>query len=341
MLKDAIIMKAQPMVSAGKKHGPTIAFVAGLILSAVATIEVARATLNAEEKILQPATEEFTAIENAVDKETEPDKYKSARKQVYIKSGGRALKLYGKALFIYSVSTILLVGGWKTQSDRLATAINFGTAAATALSAMTDNTRQTFGDEVAMALRTGKDIPEAVDRLDIEKVKECAAKKIRYSDPFRSYGNQEEQKDIPVDYKANTGDPIMLKYDKQHIKPAFWYDNPVNRLKFLKATEQYFNMQLETGAMKKVSVKDIRDAIGYIDNDESPTDVMLGWWADGAIHPVDFGLTYLLEILESHKLDAPDKVAYALDYVMIDDGHDCKRDWYLILNPMGNLYQRA
>jgi hypothetical protein len=333
-------MKAQPMVSAGKKHGPTIAFVAGMILSAVATIEVARATLKAEEKILQPAAEEFTAIENTVDKETEPDRYKSARKQVYIKSGGRALKLYGKALFIYSVSTILLVGGWKTQSDRLATAINFGTAAATALSAMTDNTRQTFGDEVATALRTGKDIPEAVDRLDIEKVKECAAKKIRYSDPFRSYGN-DESKDIPVDYKVNTGDPIMLKYDKQHIKPSYWYKNPVNRLKFLKATEQYLNKQLESGAVTKISVKDVRDAIGYIDDDETPTDAMLGWWDDGVTHPVDFGLTYLLDILESHKLDAPDRVMNELEYVMIDDGHDCKRDWFVILNPMGNLYQRA
>lgn len=342
MLKDAIIMKAQPMVSAGKKHGPTIAFVAGMILSAVATIEVARATLKAEEKILQPAAEEFTAIESTVNKETEPDRYKSARKQVYIKSGGRALKLYGKALFIYSVSTVLLVGGWKTQSDRLATAINFGTAAATALSAMTDNTRQTFGDDVAMALRTGKDIPEAVDRLDIEKVKECAAKKIRYSDPFRSYGTQEEeQKDIPVNYKVNTGDPIMLKYDKYHLKSSYWYDNPVTRLRFLKSTEQFLNTQLESGAVNKISIKDVRDALGYIDDDESPNDVMLGWWADGSIHPVDFGLTYLLDILESHKLDAPDKVAYELDYVMIDDGHDCKRDWYLILNPMGDLYKRA
>lgn len=340
--KTKLIKTGVKILAGVKKHGPTIMVVAGVAGSIVATVEAVKGTLKAEEAILVPAQKEFELIDKATESNpeyTDKDR-KTDRAAVYIRSAGRFVKTYWKAIAAWAISIGLIIGAHAMQVNRLSNALNLAAGAATALSAMTDNTRQTFGDEVAMALRTGKDIPGAVERLDLDKVKECAAKKIRYSDPFRSYGN-EEQNDIPVDYKVNTGDPIMLKYDKKHIKPSYWYDNPVNRLKFLKATEQYFNMQLESGAVNKVSVKDIRDAVGYIDDDETPTDAMLGWWEDGVVHPVDFGLTYLLEILETHKLDAPDKVAYALDYVMIDDGHDCKRDWYLILNPMGNLYQRA
>lgn len=340
--KTKLIKTGVKILTGVKKHGPTIMVVAGVAGSIVATVEAVKGTLKAEEAILVPAQKEFELIDKAT--ETNPEytdkDRRTDRAAVYIRSAGRFVKTYWKAIAAWAVSIGLIIGAHAIQVNRLSNALNLAAGAATALSAMTDNTRQTFGDEVAIALRTGKDIPEAVERLDLDKVKECASKSIKYSDPFGSYGNKEEN-DIPVSYKVNTGDPMMLKYDKKHIKPSYWYDNPVNRLKFLKATEQYFNMQLESGAVNKVSVKDIRDAVGYIDDDETPTDAMLGWWNDGAIHPVDFGLTYLLDILETHKLDAPDKVAYALDYVMIDDGHDCKRDWYLILNPMGNLYQRA
>lgn len=341
--KTKLIKTGVKILTGVKKHGPTIMVVAGVAGSIVATVEAVKGTLKAEEAILVPAQKEFELIDKAT--ETNPEytdkDRRTDRAAVYIRSAGRFVKTYWKAIAAWAVSIGLIIGAHAIQVNRLSNALNLAAGAVTALSAMTDNTRQTFGDDVAMALRTGKDIPEAVDRLDIEKVKECAAKKIRYSDPFRSYGNQEEQKDIPVSYNINTGDPIMLKYDKKHIKPSYWYKNPVNRLKFLKATEQYLNKQLESGAVNKISIKDVRDAIGYIDDDETPTDAMLGWWDDGVTHPVDFGLTYLLDILESHKLDTPDRVMQELEYVMIDDGHDCKRDWYLILNPMGNLYQRA
>lgn len=341
--KTKLIKTGVKILAGVKKHGPTIMVVAGVAGSIVATVEAVKGTLKAEEAILVPAQKEFELIDKATESNpeyTDKDR-RTDRAAVYIRSAGRFVKTYWKAIAAWAVSIGLIIGAHAIQANRLSNALNLAAGAVTALSAMTDNTRQTFGDEVAMALRTGKDIPEAVDRLDIEKVKECAAKKIRYSDPFRSYGNEEGQNDIPVNYKVNTGDPIMLKYDKQHLKSSYWYDNPATRLRFLKSTEQFLNTQLESGAVNKISIKDVRDALGYIDDDESPNDVMLGWWADGSIHPVDFGLTYLLDILETHKLDAPDKVAYELDYVMIDDGHDCKRDWYLILNPMGDLYKRA
>lgn len=341
--KTKLIKTGVKILASVKKHGPTIMVVAGVAGSIVATVEAVKGTLKAEEAILVPAQKEFELIDKAT--ETNPEytdkDRRTDRAAVYIRSAGRFVKTYWKAIAAWAVSIGLIIGAHAIQANRLSNALNLAAGAVTALSAMTDNTRQTFGDEVAMALRTGKDIPEAVDRLDIEKVKECAANKIRYSDPFRSYGNQEEQKDIPVDYKVNTGDPMMLKYDTKHIKSSYWYDNPVTRLSFLKSTEQFLNTQLESGAVNKISIKDVRDALGYIDDDESPNDVMLGWWADGAIHPIDFGLAYLFDILESHKLDSPDRVAYELDYVMIDDGHDCKRDWYLILNPMGDLYKRT
>lgn len=339
-IKADILAKTAAASITAKKHGPTIAFIAGLGLSLWATVEAVRSTLRAEDEILEPAKAEFKAIDISVNKDKKPNEYRSARQQVYIKSIRRGLKLYGKPLLIWSFAMVCLVGGYKTQADRCATAINAATAAATALSNMHENTKQAFGDEVAMALRTGEDIPGAVERCDFDKVKDGAKKKIKYSsNPGREY------KDLEVDDKTSyrgldyCSDPCILIYDEHHIKPGYWYKNPVDRLMFLQATEDHFNRQLESGAVKSVCVKDIRNAVGYLDKDETINDVILGWWEnDDDLHPIDFGLGYLHELLEGMKFDRAGDIVYNMEHVMLGDGHDCKREWKLILNVMGDIY---
>lgn len=326
-----------------KKHLPAIMIAAGVVGSIVATVEAVKGTLKAEEMILEPAKKEFEIIEKAKENKAYTEKgYKTDRNAVYIRSAGRFVKTYWKAILAWAVSIGLIIGAHTIQANRLSSALNLAAGATAALSAMTDNTRQTFGDEVAQALRTGRGIPEAVENCDFDKVKDCTSKKIQYhSDSLRSYADKEV--DIPTNYKMTTDDMehMMVPYTQKMVKSNFWYKGAINRLKFLQSTEAYLNQQLESGTKDKISVKEARDAIGLKTDDESPLDVMMGWWrTDDNPHPIDFGLGYLIDLMESHKFDPAGEINNVLDYVMVDDGHDCKRDWYIVFNPMGNLYNR-
>lgn len=321
-----------------KANAPTIAFIFGLSLSAVATVEAVKATTKAEEKILEPAKREFEAVETSVDKEANPKAYKSARKQVYIKSGCRATKLYAKSVVLWVAGNALLIYSFKEQASRLASATNVASLATAALSTMDWNTRQTFGDEVANALRTGENIPEAIDNCDFDRVKENGKKKISYhSDSLREYADREV--DTPVDYKKNC-DHFMISYMKETIDDSYWYKNPYDRLMQLQATEDFFNRELTSKKRKYVSIKDIRDKIGYIVDDETIDDVRYGWWDDGSSHPINLGLGYLWEMVGAKANTDRTGNIYTelLDQATLSNGDTVKRDWFLMITPMGDIY---
>lgn len=321
-----------------KTNAPTIAFIAGISLSALSMVDAVRATTKADEEVLEPAKTEFEAIELSIDKNEQYKEYKSARKQVYIKSGIRAAKLYARPILLWSAGMGCFIFSYKEQINMITAATNTASMATAALSTMDWNTRQTFGDEVTNALRTGENIPEAIDNCDFDRVKTNNKKKISYhSDSLREYADREI--DTPVDYKTNC-DHFMLTYMKETIDDSYWYKNPYDRLMQLQATEDFFNRELTSKKRKYVSIKDIRDKIGYIVDDETIDDVRYGWWDDGSSHPINLGLGYLWELVgaKAHTDRSGNIYTELLDQAALSNGDTVKRDWFLMITPMGDIY---
>ena len=328
--------KLSPITAKIEPHKPTIALVCGVGLSAWSTVEAVRSTLRAEDAVLEPARREFAAIEETINKDSQPSEYKAARSQVYIKSILRATKLYTKPLALWGASTALYIYSYKEQTARLNATANLAAAATATLSAMHENTRQVFGEEVATALRTGENIPEAIDNLDFDKVKTCNTKKIQYnSDSYREYADKEI--DIPMNFRTCPADHFMLSYTENTIDQSYWYKSPYDRLQVLQAIEDQLNCKLTSGKVKYVSVKDVRDAIGYKLDDETIDDVSIGWWNDGSQHPISLGLGYLWNLYGVCKDGPTNNITATMDKIRINS-EDADREWFIILTPMGNIY---
>ena len=329
--------KFAPVATKFNAYKPGLAFVGGITLSILSTVEAVRSTLKAEEKILEPARAEFAAIEETIDKAVTPEAYKSARTQVYVKTALRASKLYAKPLALWGASTALYVYSYREQATRLNAATNLAAVATTALSTMHENTRQVFGDDVATALRTGEGIPEAIDNCDFDKVKTHNTKKIQYhSDAYREYADKDI--DIPVEYKTCDTDHFMLSYTEETIDESYWYKSPYDRLLMLQAVEDQLNCKLTSGKVKYISVRDVREAIGYKVDDESPNDALMGWWKDGSAHPINLGLGYLWELYGVCKDGPLNNIKATMDSIKVNTSDECEREWFVILTPMGNVY---
>lgn len=328
-IKTTLVKAGAKALVVSKKYGPTIAFVAGIVATAWSTVEAVKATLKAEDEILYPAKEAFDAID---EKELSDVERKAERRKVYVASAKTALKLYGKALAIWVLGMTCVVGGYKVQSTRLATAVTTVSGLTTALHNYHENTSAVFGKEVADALRTGYNIPEAVDKLNNEKANPENKEK---GDAWRDYNFKKAVN--------NAHDPYVLMYRPENLNPAlvddYWDKDPVVRLERLKAAEDWANrmvLQNRKSDPNRTSYITLNDILPMIGAKTTPEGLTLGWWDDGtSIRPVDFGLSYLLNIMEEHKFDSHSDIAYALDYSIIDSGLDCRRDWILSFNVMG------
>lgn len=334
MSKAKILAFGASLLSKGKKAAPTIMIAVGVAASIAATVEAVKSTLKAEEYILDPAKEEFDTIKQAEENPAYTEEAKKIDKRaVYIRSIGRALKLYGKPLALWTLSMVMIIGAHKIQCDRLTRALNYGALATTALTNMHENTKQTFGEDVAMAMRTGEGIPEAVEKCDFDQVKDNVKKKIQYkSDSLRDYPDKE------VSYRTSEDTIAIVKFCQSTIKPNYWNDDPVERLKNLRAWENMYNELLVSREIDVVTGEQFCKAIGYIP--EEPIFDIMGWWYDGStVRPIDLGLGTLYAILDDPTLTSAE-VRNKLIYTGRDDrGHGLKTPWDLVFNFTGDVFQ--
>lgn len=335
-----LIALGAKVLTKAKKVAPTAMIAVGVAASIVATVEAVKSTLKAEELILEPAKKEFDTIkqvdENPEIEYSEKDK-KTDRRAVYIRSIGRALKLYGKALAFWTLSMVLIIGAHKLECDRLTKAISCATAATTALSNMHENTKQTFGDEVAMAMRTGEGIPEAVNNCDFDKVKDSVTKKIQYkSDALRDYPDKE------VSYRKSESNMVALTivpYCQSTVKASYWNDNVIQRLEHIQSWENMYNELLVSGELDVVTGATMCKAIGIEDDNKDPIFDIMGWWYDGSsVHPIDLGLGTLYKILNDKSLTDSQKIE-ALTYNGVNEnGTPIICPWKLVFNFTGDTF---
>lgn len=319
-----------------KKAAPTIMIVVGVAASVAATVEAVKSTLKAEELILDPAKKEFDTIKQAEENPAyTPEAKKIDRRAVYIRSAGRALKLYGKPLALWALSMVMIIGAHKVQCDRLTRAINYGVAATTALTNMHDNTKQVFGDDIAMALRTGDGIPEAVNNCDFDKVKDSVAKKIQYkSDSLREYPDKE------VSYRHTAETLTIVPYCQSTVKPNYWNSNILQRLESLQSWENMYNELLINKELDVVTGTMLCNAIGIEEDNMGPVFDIMGWWYDGTTqHPIDLGLGKLYSILHDKTLTASQKIE-ALTYNGVNEnGQPITAPWQLVFNFTGDTFE--
>ena len=291
---------------AAKKKWPVVAIITGIAGMLVGTGLAVKATLKADEKILTPAEQEFQAIEDK--KGLTVIEYKKERNKTRLRTVGRALKLYGPALAIYCASLVLLVGGVKEQGDRLASAVAFGNATATAFQQYRDRTTSILGKDVDKALMSGNGIKEAVE-------KSTGTKYEAGGDPWRSYDN-------PIG-------PICIEYAPKNMSNDYkdgYHKSAIARLNYLRSWENRANKIVETEGY--VEINDLLSRMGLKKRHEF--DNLIIPKTPETVHPVDFGLGYLYNMYDENvNFKNAGDLNNMLDFVMVDDGHDAKRTWVI------------
>lgn len=335
MSKAKILAFGASLLSKGKKAAPTIMIAVGVAASIAATVEAVKSTLKAEEYILDPAKEEFDTIKQAEENPAYTEEAKKIDKRaVYIRSVGRALKLYGKPLALWTLSMVMIIGAHKIQCDRLTRALNYGALATTALTNMHENTKQTFGEDVAMAMRTGEGIPEAVEKCDFDQVKDNVKKKIQYkSDSLRDYPDKE------VSYRKSEDLLTIVPYCQSTVKPNYWNDNILQRLESIQSWENMYNELLRSREIDVVTGSMMCKALGIEEDQNDPIFDIMGWWYDGStMAPIDLGLGTLYTILHDKKLTPSEKVT-ALTYNGVsENGTPIICPWKLTFNFTGDTF---
>lgn len=303
----------------GKKNAPVLMFGAGLAGLIWATAEAVKATLKADEKIIEPARKEFEAIEIERDKALtegfryDEKVYKTRRREVRLRSFGRAVKLYGKAAAIWCAAITLTVGGMKLQTTRLTTAVGLANAATTALNEYRERTRTYLGDDIDRALYTGRGLQSLTDNIS----------------------QNTNVNTLPVDNLKPVG-AFTVEYDRSKVQIDYrdqFYDiasTPVEAVEYLRSMEHRFNRIVDEKGY--IELNEILDRLHLIKRHEFDD------WAicppkGCRVHAVDFGLGYLYQMLEENRHLKHSDLCHILNSCKTADGHDCVRKVIIDFDP--------
>lgn len=304
----------------GKKNAPVLMFGAGLAGLIWATAEAVKATLKADEKIIEPARKEFEAIEIERDKALtegfryDEKVYKTRRREVRLRSFGRAVKLYGKAAAIWCAAITLTVGGMKLQTTRLTTAVGLANAATTALNEYRERTRTYLGDDIDRALYTGRGLQSLTDNIS---------------------PNTADVKSLPVDNLKPVG-AFTVEYERSKIQLDYrdqFYDivsMPIEAIEYLRSMENRFNRIVDEKGY--IELNEMLDRLHLIKRHEFD-DWVICPPKGCRVHAVDLGLGYLYQILEENRHLKHSDLCHVLRSCKMADGQECLRKVIIDFDP--------
>lgn len=227
-------------------NGPIALFAGGLIVGALALMEVAKSAPVVEAEVA-PHEDAIEQINDDLkdpeiseeDKETIRDEKKKEGKAI----AGCFLRGYWKAILLAIIAATLLLCGFLWQSKRLAIAAATAASQAATLKLVDDNIRKTYGDKAVFAMHDPNWDPKILERGS--EAEGGNATLANYSDPYRNY-NVNKAITNAIDHDNN-----IYIYNKYTIDSEY-YDRASSRDYVTEFLNQIFmiNREVATTNMK-------------------------------------------------------------------------------------------
>lgn len=259
-------------------NGPTILFVGGLVVGALAIASAIHDAVTKSTDDLEDAIDDIHSANELLKnpgEETDISEVKHAKKASVARFLKTAIKLYGKTLALAIVSALLLAGGFYWQSKRFAIASAAAASTAAVLSTVDSNVKSLFGEEGVRAMHD--------PNFDAEAFKAKAA----------ANGKAEALEDINAEFKDNKPSGLKVPGDwiftfrEETTKPGFWKDSYKDDLLTLIQSQAQLNRLLISRGKNYITVN---EALAYLGLDETysiPSGNNFGW---GYGDYVDFGI---------------------------------------------------
>lgn len=292
-------------------NGPIALFAGGLIVGALAIIEVAKAAPAVEEEVA-PHEEAISQINDDIkdpelseeDREFEIAEKKKEGKAI----AGCFLRGYRKAIILAICAFVLLVCGFLWESKRLAIAAATAASQAATIKLIDENIRKTYGDKAVFAMHDPNWDPKILEREpDAEGGNGALA---NYSDPYRNY-NVNNSLNKAVDHDNNIYLYNKFTIDSEYYdraSSANWTTEFIRIINIVNEEVAKANMYLSGKMMKPILSRSefLCENLGFIFAgygeymDEIDEGLRMGW---GKGDIIDVGISDIVADIGRHTND--------------------------------------
>lgn len=274
-------------------NGPTILFVGGLVVGAIAIASAIHDAVTKSTDDLEDAIDDIHSANELLKnpgEETDISEVKHAKKASVARFLKTLLRLYGKTLALAIVSALLLAGGFYWQSKRFAIASAAAASTAAVLSTVDSNVKSLFGEEGVRAMHDPNFDPEAFKAKAAANGKAEALEGI--NDEFKEYRPSGVK--VPGDW--------IFTYRQETADDGFWSDNTIDNVLRVVNVQATANQMLSTYIRSFVSVNEVLEMLGLKNMYGTTAGQMFGW---GIGDYVDLGID---DILAKFQCDIDGKV---------------------------------
>lgn len=173
-IKNFLVNFGRNSARVASKYGPTAAVVSGVALMIIGAIEACKATLEVDD-IKEQFEEKKKAIQEALEDENIESYDEAAAKKdtvtLYSQTAAKYVKKYAKSVIITSVGVILIFGGHKIITKRLAGAVATAESTASAFSKYRQHVKDKLGADADKEFLLG-DIQKVIDTEEDGTVKD-------------------------------------------------------------------------------------------------------------------------------------------------------------------------
>ena len=292
-------------------NGPIALFAGGLIVGALALIEVAKAAPDVEAEVA-PHEEAIEQLNSELADPNVPEEDKEDDRAAKRKEGkavaGCFLRGYRKAIILAICAFVLLVCGFLWQSKRLAIAAATAASQAATIKIIDDNIRKTYGDKAVFAMHDPNWDPAILERGSESEGGNGAL--ANYSDPYRNYKVNDSIKNA-VDHDNN-----IYLYNKFTIDSAYydraessnWTTEFIRIINIINEEVAKANMYLSGKMMKPILSRSefLCENLGFIFAgygeymDEIDEGLRMGW---GKGDIIDVGISDIVADIGRHTND--------------------------------------
>lgn len=326
-LKTKIIKFGAKTVIKLRKHSPTILFVGGLITGGAAIVQFCKASTKVP-ALMEKHTQELEKIEDAKE---HPENYTDENgneivmtDKLYKAHKGKAmrsavcdfLKLYGKALAIALLSTVMLCGGFKILHGRWLETTAIASSALAANDKLRNNIVAKYGEEEYRNLRYS-DISQITKAGDAPETQSESDQDLPV-DPWRSYKEAAKR-------NAKNSDFSIL-WTEESAPQRHWMRNPMMCLMHLQSLQKQANMVLDMKGFLTYN-----ELCGILDtHDHKSQTGHFACWIKGKDY-VNFGLDDIFNEVRAYANASYHPDDHAKIYNHFKDG------WLLDIIPPSNL----